>query len=56
MLTNIIRKYENIEENELLSPCPFCQFEIPETQLDCVACQSTIPVCVLILFYSIPNF
>lgn len=47
MLANIIRKYEDVEEDELFSPCPYCQFEIPETQLECVACRSDIPVCVL---------
>jgi len=47
MLANIIRKYEAIEEDEPLSPCPFCQYEIPETQLQCTACNSNIPVSVL---------
>lgn len=47
MLANIIRKYEDVEEKESVSPCPFCQFEIPETQLECVACQSDIPVSLI---------
>lgn len=46
ILANIVRKCEDVDENEPLSPCPYCQFEIPETQLDCVACGTTIPFCI----------
>eukprot|EP00163_Fabomonas_tropica_P013367 TRINITY_DN2487_c0_g1_i2.p1 TRINITY_DN2487_c0_g1~~TRINITY_DN2487_c0_g1_i2.p1 ORF type:complete len:1366 (-),score=364.25 TRINITY_DN2487_c0_g1_i2:113-4210(-) len=28
------------------SPCPYCQFQIPETQLDCPSCKNNLPFCI----------
>jgi WD repeat-containing protein 19 len=34
------------DDPEPLSPCPHCQFAIPETCLDCINCKNTIPFCI----------
>jgi hypothetical protein len=41
---NIVRRLEKTEEEESLAPCPTCSLEIPETQLNCLACCCSIPV------------
>lgn len=28
------------------SPCPFCQANIPDTELSCFSCKNTIPFCI----------
>lgn len=33
------------EEDEKLTPCPVCSFELPETQLTCPECNSSLPYC-----------
>ena len=48
------RKVENIarkrvqgeDEPEPVSQCPFCKFNIPETQLECLNCKNNIPFCL----------
>ena len=40
------RKPEKVEEEEPLSACPFCGHSIPDMQLLCTECKSTIPFCV----------
>jgi len=40
----MVRKPDRGDEaQEGLSPCPFCHLPGPETQLQCVSCQSIIP-------------
>lgn len=34
------------DEPEPLSACPFCQFKIPETQLECPSCKNNLPFCI----------
>lgn len=34
------------DEPELLSPCPFCKFDIPEHRLDCPSCKRNLPFCL----------
>jgi WD repeat-containing protein 19 len=34
------------ERAERCSPCPYCQFDLPETLLDCPACKNNLPYCV----------
>jgi WD repeat-containing protein 19 len=44
---SIARKPVKVDDDpELLSPCPFCNFEIPETQLECPQCKNNIPFCI----------
>ncbi len=41
----IARRPSTDEKDEKLSPCPYCDFKIPETLLDCPACKNSIPYC-----------
>jgi WD repeat-containing protein 19 len=34
------------ERAEKSSPCPYCQFDLPETLLDCPGCKNNLPYCV----------
>jgi WD repeat-containing protein 19 len=34
------------DDPEPLSPCPHCNFQIPESQLDCPSCKNHIPFCI----------
>lgn len=34
------------DDPEPRTPCPHCQFQIPETCLDCMNCKNTIPFCI----------
>ncbi|SPQ94469.1 unnamed protein product (mitochondrion) [Plasmodiophora brassicae] len=41
----VVRRRVQEEDDEPTSPCPYCGNQIPETLLDCVFCQNTIPFC-----------
>ncbi|CAL1537974.1 unnamed protein product [Lymnaea stagnalis] len=43
----IVRKPDKSEEEEPITPCPFCGFQIPETELLCPDCKNTIPYCII---------
>jgi WD repeat-containing protein 19 len=43
----IVRKPDKTEEEEPLTSCPFCGFQIPETDLLCPDCKNTIPYCIV---------
>merc|ERR1711935_368143 len=34
------------DEIETLTPCPFCQFTIPASQLECPNCKHNLPFCI----------
>ncbi|XP_071452490.1 WD repeat-containing protein 19 [Hetaerina americana] len=34
------------DASEPLSPCPFCSFQLPETELLCLQCKALIPFCI----------
>lgn len=45
---------------EALTPCPYCNNELPETEVFCTSCKSNIPFCVvtvsfcfLVFFFSL---
>lgn len=40
------RPVKTEDEAEPLTPCPYCNFEIPETTLECPSCKKTLPFCV----------
>uniref|UniRef100_A0A0K0DCX7 COPI_C domain-containing protein n=1 Tax=Angiostrongylus cantonensis TaxID=6313 RepID=A0A0K0DCX7_ANGCA len=40
-----IEKYEDPQETR--SPCPYCTYQVPETELTCENCKSTIPYCIV---------
>ncbi|KEG13410.1 putative WD40 repeat protein [Trypanosoma grayi] len=42
------RGKEDMEDPpEKTSPCPFCDTQVPETELDCGACKNTLPFCIV---------
>lgn len=41
----IVRRPPAKEEDEKMSPCPYCDFELPESLLDCPSCKNSIPYC-----------
>ncbi|KAJ8298131.1 hypothetical protein KUTeg_024662 [Tegillarca granosa] len=43
----IVRKPDKSEEEEGLTPCPYCGFQLPETDLTCPECKNTIPYCIV---------
>lgn len=43
----IVRKPDKTEEEEPLTPCPYCGFQIPETDLLCPDCKNSIPYCTV---------
>ncbi|KAL3692410.1 hypothetical protein R1sor_006061 [Riccia sorocarpa] len=45
-IESIVRKPEKTEEDETLTPCPFCKQHIPETQLECPSCRNNLPFCI----------
>ena len=42
----IIRKPQRTEEEEEASPCPFCDFSLTNSTLQCSQCQNNIPYCI----------
>ncbi|KAL3685392.1 hypothetical protein R1sor_003414 [Riccia sorocarpa] len=45
-IESIVRKPEKTEEDETVTPCPFCKQHIPETQLECPSCRNNLPFCI----------
>ena len=43
----IVRKPDKTEEEEPLSQCPYCGFQLPETELLCPECKCSIPYCIV---------
>ncbi|XP_046339799.1 WD repeat-containing protein 19-like isoform X2 [Haliotis rufescens] len=43
----IVRKPDKTEEDEPLSPCPVCGFQLPETELMCPECKNNLPYCII---------
>ncbi|XP_033742140.1 WD repeat-containing protein 19-like isoform X1 [Pecten maximus] len=43
----IVRKPDKTEEEEPLTPCPYCGFQLPETDLMCPECKNSIPYCTI---------
>ena len=45
---NLVRRPPTDDDKpEILTPCPFCKFRIPETRLDCPSCKNKIPYCIV---------
>lgn len=38
---------ESGDRQEPLSPCPYCDNMIPETQVGCNSCKNNIPFCIV---------
>ena len=43
----IVRKPDKTEEEEGLTACPYCAFNLPETDIMCPDCKNTIPYCIV---------
>ncbi|XP_064636625.1 WD repeat-containing protein 19-like isoform X3 [Lineus longissimus] len=43
----IVRKPDKTEEEEPNTPCPYCGFHLPETELTCPECKNNIPFCTI---------
>ncbi len=44
-IEGIVRRPPAKEEDEAMAGCPFCDFMIPATDLDCPSCKNTLPYC-----------
>ncbi|XP_076276053.1 intraflagellar transport protein Oseg6 [Lasioglossum baleicum] len=40
------RAKDNEDEEEPLTPCPYCKSKLPETEITCDKCKNTIPFCI----------
>lgn len=46
-IESIVRKPEKVEEEETMTPCPSCNFQMNETELTCPGCKNNVPYCVV---------
>lgn len=45
---------EKVEDpDEPLSPCPFCDNPLPETEITCNSCKNNIPFCIITVSFSL---
>lgn len=44
-IEKLARTTNATDADDTLSPCPFCEFKIPEFRLDCPSCKNIIPWC-----------
>ncbi|PRP88379.1 WD repeat-containing protein 19-like [Planoprotostelium fungivorum] len=43
----IVRKSDKAEEEELTMPCPNCNVELANSELECLSCKSYLPYCII---------
>ncbi|EHB16212.1 WD repeat-containing protein 19, partial [Heterocephalus glaber] len=43
----MVRRPDTTETEEAMTPCPFCQFLLPECELLCPGCKNNIPYCIV---------
>ena len=41
------RKPDKTEEEEASDACPYCEYILPQTKLDCPECKNNIPYCII---------
>lgn len=46
------RKPEKTEIEEQSTPCPFCESQLPETELACPSCKNHLPFCIATVSYA----
>ena len=44
-IESIVRKPDKSHIDEAVTPCPYCDTELPETELVCPGCKNNIPYC-----------
>ncbi|XP_007496615.1 WD repeat-containing protein 19 isoform X2 [Monodelphis domestica] len=42
----MVRRPDTSEVEEVSTPCPFCEFPLPESELLCPGCKNSIPYCI----------
>jgi WD repeat-containing protein 19 len=45
-IETLVRRPNQSEEDEQLTPCPFCETPLPVSMLDCPTCKNFVPYCV----------
>lgn len=55
-IEGIIRKPQKTEEQPLLTPCPFCENPVAESELQCEACRNNLPYCIMTGDWIFQNF
>ena len=43
----VFRKPDKTEEEEASDACPYCEYLLPQTKLDCPECKNNIPYCII---------
>ena len=46
-LPYLLRKPDKTEEEEPSDACPYCEYLLPQTKLDCPDCKNNIPYCII---------
>ena len=46
-IEGIIRKPQKIEESPILTPCPYCETPVAESELQCDSCRNILPYCIV---------
>jgi WD repeat-containing protein 19 len=46
-IESIVRKPTKTEDEEPVSPCPYCAAASPATTLDCPGCKNRVPYCIV---------
>ncbi|XP_046853283.1 WD repeat-containing protein 19-like [Xenia sp. Carnegie-2017] len=46
-IEQIVRKPDKTEEEEERDACPYCEYLLPQTKLDCPECKNNIPYCII---------
>ena len=50
-IEGIIRKPQKTEEPAILTPCPYCENLVPESELQCDSCRNILPYCIVTGFH-----
>ncbi|XP_034043414.1 WD repeat-containing protein 19 isoform X2 [Thalassophryne amazonica] len=45
-IEDMVRRPDTSELEEETTPCPFCGFQLPQTELLCVSCKNNLPYCI----------
>ena len=45
-IESIVRKPTKVEDDEPVTPCPYCATKSPRSNLDCIQCKNRMPYCI----------
>eukprot|EP00466_Bigelowiella_natans_P012081 jgi/Bigna1/52322/estExt_Genewise1Plus.C_70063 len=54
-IEKMVRRPPTKEEEEEVSPCPFCHFKVPNSLLTCPQCKNDIPFCLITGRHMVPG-